>query len=57
MQYSGDLYMGDKINRIWLKNYINIGGMGDFSQLYKEGFDQSEAFLVRSGHAVRDIAS
>jgi hypothetical protein len=31
--------MGDKINRIWLKNYINIGAMGDFGQLYKEGFD------------------
>ena len=45
MQYSGDPYMGDKINRIWLKNYINIGAMGDFGQLYKEGFAQSEAFL------------
>jgi len=33
------------MNRIWLKNCINIGGMVDFGQLYKEGFAQSEAFL------------
>jgi hypothetical protein len=25
MQYSVDPYMGDKMNRIWVENYINIG--------------------------------
>jgi hypothetical protein len=45
MQYSGDPYMGDKMNRIWMKNYFNVGGIGDFGQLHKDGFALSEAIL------------